>query len=159
VAGEAGEGLALVFRVQGRLGALPLAQVIETMRPLPIEPLAGAVAFVRGLSVIRGVPVPVVDGACLLGGAAAGAGSDLTGSRFVTLRAGSRVVALVVDALLGVRALPGGSLRELPPLLREAGAGAVSALGSLDAELLLVLGSARLVPPAVWSEIDRGLPS
>jgi purine-binding chemotaxis protein CheW len=133
-------GLLLICRVQTRLCGLPLEHVLEIMRPLPTEPVAGAAHFVRGLAVIRGAPVPVVDTARLLG--AEGAQAD----RFVTVNAGERRVALAVDSVLGVRAVPAGSLRELPPLLHEACADVVAAIGLLDAELLLVLHSARLLP-------------
>jgi len=145
----AGGSLSLVCRVGSRLCALPVEHVIETMRPLPVEPMAGAPRFVRGLSVIRGVPTPVVDAARLLG--VTEEESDLAaapaaGGRFVTLRAGERPVALAVDAVLTVRALAEPSLHELPPLLRDAATDVVSAVSVLDAELLLVLRAARLVP-------------
>ena len=43
------------------LCALPLGAVIETLRPLPLRPLAGAPAGVLGVAVVRGSPVPVID--------------------------------------------------------------------------------------------------
>lgn len=138
--------LSLICRVQTRLCALPLAQVVETLRPLPVEPLAGAPAFVQGLCVIRGAPRPVVDAARLLGTQAGSGGSP--DARFVSVRAGAGQVALAVDAVLGVRRVPPESLQDLPPLLQEAGAEAVAAIGRLDAELLLVLRSSRLLPAA-----------
>jgi purine-binding chemotaxis protein CheW len=67
-------------------------------------------------------------------------------ARFVTVRTSDRTVALAVDAVVGIRGLPAGTLGELPPLLRDAGSDAVAAIGTLDAELLLVLRAARLVP-------------
>src|SRR5688572_14194200 len=135
----------LVCRVRTRLCALPLERVIETLRPLPIEPLSGAPPFVCGVSIIRGEPLPVVDAGLLLGGGQARA------TRLVTLRLGARAVALAVDAVLGVRAFERSALRELPPLLREAAADTVAALDSLDRELLLLLESGRLVPEAVFA--------
>ena len=137
----------LICRVQQRLCALPLAHVIETMRPLPIEAVAGAPHFVRGLAVIRGVPVPVVDAARLLGE------MDAPVDRFVTLHVDGRRVALAVSSVLGVRAISPGSLRELPPLLQAAGSAVVEAIGLLDAELLLVLQSSRLLPEDVWATL------
>jgi purine-binding chemotaxis protein CheW len=142
-------GLSLVFRVQGRLCALPLGHVIETMRPLPTAAVAGAPGFVRGLAVIRGAPVPVLDVASLFGE------TDASSDRFVTLVAGKRCVALAVGSVLGVRAIPSGSLRELPPLLHEAGSEVVASIGLLDAELLSVLQSSRLLPVDAWEAIDR----
>src|SRR3954465_12779131 len=58
----------LVFRAGTMLCALRLDDVIETMRPLGIRPLAGTPPFVRGISIMRGVPAPVVDVARLVGG-------------------------------------------------------------------------------------------
>lgn len=130
----------LVCRVRARRCALPLDRVIETMRPLPIEPMAGSPAFVRGLSVIRGVPLPVIDAALLLGEPAEHA------ERFVIVRVDDRQVALAVGQVLGVRDAARGSLHALPPLLGDTSAPAVAAVGLLDAQLLLVLGSARLLP-------------
>jgi purine-binding chemotaxis protein CheW len=146
--------LSLLCRVQSRLCALPLECVLETMRPLPIEPLSGAPQFVRGLAIIRGEPVPVVDTARLLGT------EETRPARFVAVKAGARRVALAVDSVLGVRSIPAGSLQELPSLLGDAAADIVSAIGILDAELLLVLHSARLVPEEVWARLDAdGAPS
>ncbi len=124
---------------------MPVGLVIETMRPLAVEPLAGMPYFVRGLSVIRGIPTPVVDAGELL---ATRENSGAT--RFVTLRAGERQVALAFEAVLGVRNLSGALLEDLPPLLRDAGAELVSAVGTLDAELLIVLRSARILPDEAW---------
>ena len=51
----------LIVMAGARACAIPLDYVAETMRPLPIEPVAGTPGFVRGVSVIRGAPTPVVD--------------------------------------------------------------------------------------------------
>jgi hypothetical protein len=44
-----------VVRVGARVCALPLHHVVETMRPLPIDPVVGTPAFISGVSVIRGI--------------------------------------------------------------------------------------------------------
>jgi purine-binding chemotaxis protein CheW len=130
--------LHLICHVQARLCALALQHVVEIMRPLPVEPLAGAPCFVRGLAVVRGTPLPVVDAARLLDG-------DVPAQRFVKLHVGGRHVVLAVDEVLGVRAMPDDGLSALPPLLQEAGMDFVAAIGRLDAELLWVLEGARLL--------------
>ena len=108
--------------------------------------------FVRGLSVIRGTPVPVVDVAALL------AGTPLQGvpGRFVTMNLGSRQAALAVDEVLGVRTVAAGAQAEMPPLLAEIGRDVVAAVGILDAELLLILRGTRLLPESVWSGLVPG---
>lgn len=140
-------GLSLVCRVQARLCALPLEHVVETMRPLVVEPMAGAPSFVLGLTVVRGEPLAVVDAARLMGMADAPIG------RFVTVAVGVRRIALAVGDVAGVRRLPPGSLRALPPLLHEAAGDVVDAVGLLDAELLLMLRSARLLPDDVQAGV------
>ena len=139
---------ALVCRVHRLLCALPLRDVIETLRPLPIEPLAGAPSYVCGLSILRGAPVPVVDLGLLLGV------EQVRATRLVALRVGARTVAAAVGAVLGVRTLSGDD--GLPPLLKEAGHGAIQTLGSLDRELLLVLEGARIVPEEVFAQLQPG---
>ena len=141
----------LICRTGTRFCALPVGLVIETMRPLPIEVLAGMPSFVRGLSVIRGIPTPVVDAGALLA-----TRESVGATRFVTLRAGGRQVALAFETVLGVRSLSVASLEELPPLLHDAGAELVSALGTLDAELLIVLQSARILSDENWRTLDSG---
>lgn len=141
-------GLALLCRARTRLCALPLPHVVETLRPLPVAGLAGAPPFVVGLSVIRGAPVPVVDVGALL------PGSDPSRpTRFVIVRLEGRRVALALESVLGVGELP-GTLQLLPALLAGASAEAVAAVGTLDAELLLVLEAARTVPDSVWRALD-----
>jgi purine-binding chemotaxis protein CheW len=132
----------LLVRAAARTCALALGSVVETMRPLPIEALAGAPPAVLGLALIRGAPLPVVALGALLGGAGGAVG------RFVVIRAGERRVALAVEAVLATTILDGGLLAALPPLLREAQGELVGALGRLDRELLLVLEAARIVEAA-----------
>jgi purine-binding chemotaxis protein CheW len=145
------EGLArwLVCRTGARLCALELPHVAETMRPLAIERVPGLPPFVLGLSVIRGSPTPVVDAALLLGEP-----RTVEGGRWVTIRVGVRAVALSVDAVVGIRSLGPGAVVDLPPLLCVEATEVVSALGTLDAELLVLLRSARIVPSSVWSALD-----
>jgi len=92
--------------------------------------------------------VPVVDLGLLLGV------EQVRATRLVALRVGARTVAAAVGAVLGVRTLAGDGT--LPPLLKEAGHGAIQALGSIDRELLLVLEGARLVPEALYAQLEPG---
>jgi purine-binding chemotaxis protein CheW len=142
-------GLAIVCQVRARHCALLVSRIVETMRPLPVEPLASMPPFVAGLAVIRGTPTPVIDAGALLGESAAA-----RPTRFVVVRIGARHVALAVEGVLGVRSLDATALLELPPLLRHASNEIVSALGTLDAELLVVLGDAYLIPPSLWEQLD-----
>lgn len=144
----------LLCRVRSRFCAIPIESVIETSRPLSIAPVAGSPAYVLGLSVVRGEPVPVIDAAQLL---SMQAGEP---TRFVMVRAGDRRIALAVDGVLGIRDIPVESLRQLPPLLGAAQSDVIAAIGTVDAELLLVLRSARIVPEETWQalQVEKSLP-
>jgi len=133
-------GLSLICRLRTCLCALPLEDIVETLRPLPIEPVSGAPGYVLGLSIIRGVPLPVVDVSQLL------SGRTSTPVRLVVVKTGERRVAMAVDNVVGIQQIPADQLRDLPPLLRDAGAAVVSAVGTLDAELFMVLSGSRIIP-------------
>lgn len=140
----------LLCRAAQRFCALPLDAVVETMRPLPVAPVAGAPVFVSGIAIVRGVGLPVVNTAALLGSPESAPG------RFVTVRVDeARHVAFAVEAVVGVRRLAPESFSALPPLLAGAGAELVSAIGTLDSELLVVLNRARVVPDEVWSALAQ----
>jgi purine-binding chemotaxis protein CheW len=142
----------LVCQVATRLCALPLDAVVETMRPLPVEPIAGAPDFVTGLAIIRGAPVPVVDAARLLGAASE------QPRRFVVLRIAARRIALAVDGVVGVRRVAAEQLSELAPLAGAMAGEVVAAIGALDGRLLMLLEAARLVPDAVLELAERAAP-
>jgi purine-binding chemotaxis protein CheW len=142
----------LLLRAGGQLCALPLAHVDETMRPQPVRAVAGAAPFVRGVAVIRGLPVPVVDAASVLTQAEASS----NGTRFVVLETGERRVALAVDEVVGVRRIDHTLLSDVPPLLAVAREDVLAAIATLDSELLMVLRSGKLVPDASWAAIEAG---
>ena len=133
----------LVVRAATFTCALNLGHVMEVMRPLPVERVAGAPEMVLGLSMIRGVPVPVVALAALFKG-----GSSAS-TRFVVVRTGGKQVALAVEMVLGIRELTANDYQALPPLLRNAAAGAVDTIGALDSELFFVLKTASIIPREV----------
>lgn len=138
----------MVCRLNDRLCALPIAHVVETMRPMAVRGVAECPSFVLGVSVIRGQAVPVIDAASLLGAP----GSHP--ARIVTVAIDGRRIALAVEAVLGVMEIPLEFISGLPPLLRDAAGDVVSALGALDRELLYVLNSARIVPGPVWAALQ-----
>lgn len=142
----------LVVRCGSTRCALPAASVVETMRPLPIEPLSGAPTGVRGVSRVRGEPVPVVD----LGAAFDSPVADR--DRLVLVRAGTRRVGVLVDDVEGVRRLAQAEHSALPPLLSSAAAWGASGLAVLDQALLVTLSAARLVPEGTWSAMEPMTP-
>jgi purine-binding chemotaxis protein CheW len=134
---------ALVFRAGTLLCALPLDEVIETMRPLETRPLAGTPAFVRGISVLRGVPTPVIDVARLLAG--------VTGEveRYVAVRTERGPVALAIGAVLGIQATDAAPADAHPALLGGSHR-LVAGVATLGSEPMLLLHNMRAVPDEVW---------
>lgn len=140
---------ALLVRVRGGLCAFPLAEVIETMRPLPVEPFSGQSEFIQGVARIRGAAVPVIRLTALF---PEDQSCDLP-TRLVTLRLGQRSIAVAVESVLGIADLSGQVFEGLPPLLKTARTEFIQALGTLDAEFLILLDTARLVPDALWQAL------
>jgi purine-binding chemotaxis protein CheW len=150
-ASETGAGIRaswLLCRTGAQLCAIPIEHVIETMRVLPIEAIARAPRYVRGLCIIRGSPVPVVDPGLLFGEKVTQIG------RLVVIRTGGRTISLAVEAVLGIRAIGVETFNQLPPLLRDGASDAIDAIGTLDAELLFVLRAARIVPDDVFDRVN-----
>ena len=135
---------ALVFRAGPLLCALRLDEVVETLRPLETQPLAGTPAFVLGISVLRGVPTPVIDVARLLGG---GPG---TIERFVAVRTERGAVALGIGTVLGIRTVDASATGGHPALLGARSSRLVAGVGVVGTEPLLLLQSLRTVPDEVW---------
>jgi purine-binding chemotaxis protein CheW len=135
---------ALVCRAGTTLCALELGSVVETMRPLPLEALAGTPSFVVGLAIVRAVPTPVVDARILLGVSA-----ERPAARWISLRLDGRGAALAVDEVLGVRHMEVARAAELPPLLGALNAERIASIAALDEGFALVLRHARLIPQDV----------
>jgi purine-binding chemotaxis protein CheW len=126
--------------------ALPMRRVVETMRMLPIETVAGCPPIVRGVSVIRGTPTPVIDAALLF---------DVQHGqceRLVTVRTGKRTIALATQAVVGIFEAADGELNDLPPLLGNVEA--IAGLKTLDQQLVFLLHAARIIPDDVLVRLD-----
>jgi purine-binding chemotaxis protein CheW len=140
----------LLVRVPSAVCALPLSEVIETMRPLPVSPISDGPDFVCGVAIIRGFPTPVVELAALFQ-----ADEHPQAGRFVTVRCAGRTIALSVQSVIGIAELDRITLTSLSPLLKNARTDVIEAIGRLDAEFLVTLQTARLVPESVWKSLGH----
>lgn len=142
----------LLVRAGGWVCALPITDVVETMRGLPLRPVAGAPHFIRGLSIIRGALLPVVSLAALLG-----AEEAQRVGRLVTVRTGERQIALHVDEVIGAKHIDTSALALTPPLLSEALPGPTERLGALDGQTLAMLSAARILSDELFRAlIEQG---
>jgi purine-binding chemotaxis protein CheW len=146
------ELISLLVVVGGTLRVgLPIEQVGETMRPLPIQSLGYPLPFVQGLSTIRGLSIPVIDLGLLL------SPREQPGNfrRFVTIHVEDRLAALAVEEVEGIVTMNQASFSRLPPLLSEAAGDSVDGLSLADSKLFLALKPSRLVPdPWVDTQAD-----
>ena len=140
----------LLCRAGSAIVATALASVRETMRPLPLTPLADLPSFVLGLAIVRGAPTPVVDVGALLAPRERG-----EPTRFVTVQAGKRLAALAFESVIGVRELSAALLAEGRALVGELAGERLTAVGALDGALLLVLEAARVLPEDVWRRVEE----
>jgi purine-binding chemotaxis protein CheW len=138
----------LLCRAGRTLFGLPVNQLAEVMRPLPIEHISGMPPILLGLSIIRGLPVPVISAAQLL------SNSDTNAERLVTMMIGGRTIALAVGEVIGIRPIAPELLGTSSRLLQNAAPDAVEAIAALDGELLLLLHAARIVPQSLLDEIS-----
>jgi purine-binding chemotaxis protein CheW len=139
----------LVCRTAGRLCALPLHHVIETMRPLPARPLADGPSFQLGLSTVRGEALPVVHLGHLVTG---DAGAPST--RFIAIRLEERRAVLAVDAVSGVRALPTNALSHAPTLLDQIDPSRIESIARFDDALLSLLRAMTIVSDELLALVE-----
>lgn len=147
-ADKGGHASWLICRTGGIACALPIENVIEIMRLLPIERIAGAPDYILGLSVIRGAPVPVADLGAIIGG------GKTRPTRLIAARAATGKIALAAQAVTGVATISLDACRELPPLLRDAASDTIAAIGAADSGLIMFLQTARLLPDALIGRPD-----
>ncbi|HEY8021341.1 MAG TPA: chemotaxis protein CheW, partial [Thermoanaerobaculia bacterium] len=103
-------GSHLLVRAGEYVCALPLHSVRRVMRALPIQPLPGAAAELRGLAEFAGEPLPILDLARLV---AAPPGANPSFPVTIVAWAGPaaarEAVGLAADAALEVVDLPAGA--------------------------------------------------
>ncbi len=137
---DAGPVIPIVLLEAGGVScAIPASHAVETMRLLPLTRLDDMPPFMLGAALIRGVSVPVIDLAPVLGIQGAPVG------RLVTLSAGGRAVALAVERVHGVVRHPREAFEARPALLGAGDERMVSAILTRDRAVHLVLDALRVI--------------
>ena len=145
----------LIVRARGRLCALPVAQVVETLRmpALVMERVRldlGEVEGWLGVATLRGQQVVALDLAALLG--LAGVPAEPTPGRAVAVRMAERSVLFAVDEVIGVKTLADGQLERL-----ALPGGQELALGGFDAGFARLLDACGLVQEQALMDMEQAL--
>jgi purine-binding chemotaxis protein CheW len=141
----------LLCRLSSSWCALSLQGLGEVMRPQPVDPVGGLPDFVDGVSIIRGVPLPVINLPRLLCGLTSPGGSQ---ERFVTAESDGQPLALRVDEVAGIYPLAEEMWRNLPSLLDGLQSEHVAALGNHDGHVVMLLRRANLLSEADWARLQ-----
>lgn len=134
----------LLVRAADAIVGIPADVVREVMRVPDLRPLPSDIAAVLGAAVIRGSAVSVLDLRRLIGL------DDATcPARLVSIRIGTRLIALATDAVIGI-----ARLDETQASAQRLAADAVSRLTVRDHELVLLLETLRAIPEAAWQPLE-----
>jgi purine-binding chemotaxis protein CheW len=123
----------LAFRVDGLVLALPIGAVIRALPMIDVLPLPETQPFVLGAIDLGGRALPLIDMKRYLGRGDTAIAPDLT---IVVVDLGARRVGLVVEAVLGVRAIDPGSAVAAPEI--APGARRLGGVGRIGADLMLI---------------------
>ena len=131
------------FEVKGQTYAVEVARVGEIVRMMEITPLPHAPSLIEGVIDLRGVVIPVIDLARLLGRGRGDRGSQ---ARIVVLGARGLTLGLLVDAATDVLTFPRGRAERIPGLATSAGYDLVECIVRPEAgPPIMVLSADRLI--------------
>jgi purine-binding chemotaxis protein CheW len=149
----AGESLrVLCFSLEGDLYGTPIESVREVLRYVQLTRVSDVPACVVGLVNVRGSILPVVDARVRFGLAAR---EPRLGTAILLLEHGGRTAGLVVDRVLDVTTLDGGSLAQ--PKGAVAQVSAVSAIATVAQQIIQVVDVAMLLEGAEWDDVAEAV--
>lgn len=139
-AASAGPGVELcAFRVGSEEYVVDLKRVREVVNPLPVRPVPRSPEAIEGVVSLRGEVIPVVDVRRRFGLEAA---PPTRKTKLLVVLVAGRVLALVVDAVLGVMRIPRSAIRPAPAMPGREGPPLF--LGACDGEARLPGGGPAL---------------
>lgn len=134
------------FRVRDQELGIPIAEVRETIRIRPITRVFLTPPWVVGIFSLRGEIVPAIDLAPWLGLPRTAVGDE---SRLVVLRKLGKVLAILADELLELRALDPALVTPPPPTLSAEQAALLSGVAATPT------GTVRVLHPESLLRSDR----
>ncbi|MDC0712711.1 chemotaxis protein CheW [Stigmatella sp. ncwal1] len=130
------------FRLGGQMYALATRYLHEVLRAPELTPLPGAPALLRGLTLLRGEVLPVVELTPLFGRAASG-----TSGTVLVMGLGRAELGLCAEAVEEVTQVPRDDLLPVPTALAEVGdwVSSIHRDGTIFLEGEALLGDSRLI--------------
>ncbi len=144
---DSGDGDFLCAMIAGRICGINIMRIREIIKPQPVTEIPGAPAFVSGIFTLRGDIIPVLDTRRRLG---LEPSSSDGGERVVVVRGGAGLTGLIVDRIIRVARLSGGSIQLGPIAFPEIGGEFVSGMGYLDECSVILLNVERVADIPPW---------
>ena len=138
----------VTFRVGSAEYVVPAAQVLHLESFETATHVPGAPPYVAGLVQVRGRVVPVVDLRKRFGLPAT---EHELAHRIVVVQVGSRVAALLVDAVREVIQLDEASFQDVPELVKQQSNGFVAGIVTVAGRLFLIADVPRLIGEEIAS--------
>ncbi|MFC0338501.1 CheW protein [Kushneria avicenniae] len=142
----------LVFRLGSEEYGIDILSVQEIRGYEGVTRIANAPSFIKGVTNLRGVIVPIVD----LRLKFALGNADYTAQTVViVLNIGHRVVGVVVDGVSDVLALTGEQIKPAPEFGSTLSTHYLMGLGSLDDRMLILVDIEKLMTSEEMALIDK----
>lgn len=145
------EGIRLItFCVGDQNLAIPIDQVREVIRYVPVEGVSKWTGLLHGIINLRGVVIPILDLRRLLG--ASGEVENTRKTRIIIVDILERTTGIIVDQVDDIAPLTSGDLVPLSSIAMERTSSVLVGVAKLDSKLHLVLDVKKLI-----HEEDRSL--
>ena len=132
----------LLVQLSGEIYGIPSASVREVVRYRPYTPVPGAPPTLPGILSQRGAILPLVELRPLLG---LGVGEVTRATRLVIAAQNDIDMALLVEAVLDLTALPADTVEPLPAALDPARARFLRGIAHYDDQLVALLDLDELI--------------
>jgi purine-binding chemotaxis protein CheW len=130
----------VVLNVKGQEFGIPIVNVQEIIRLVPVTKLPNSSQFVEGIINLRGKVIPIVDLRKRFGSLDPETGEQC---RIVVVNPNEQVVGLIVDGVSEVLKIPVSNIDPPPAAVKE-GADFITGIGKVGERLLILLDINRL---------------
>jgi purine-binding chemotaxis protein CheW len=123
-----------VFRISDEIFGIPIAKVVEIVRPQKVFSIPGLPDFLSGVMNVRGSVIPLIDLRRRFG-------VNPTGKkeRIIVTRFGSEKIGFLVDEIREILALSAGEISAPPSFFKGFKAEYITGLGKKDDSIIILL--------------------